>query len=153
MDFWEKDIADLGRFIIESKIPVVGYNLISFDMPVIANYVGKSIMNVPMIDLMVALYRKIGFRPKLDDVATATLGRGKIGHGYDAVKYYAAGQMDELKKYCMEDVRITKDIYDFGLTHGKVKYFDRNGFEKETVADWSLGEKVPVEEADSISMF
>ena len=32
--------------------------------------------------------------------------------------------MDLLKKYCLDDVKITKQVYDYALKNGKVLYKD-----------------------------
>lgn len=151
-DFWEKDVLALGEMIKASDW-VVGYNNISFDLPVIANYLGSEINDVNQIDLMVAISRVIRFRPKLDDVASATLGKGKIGKGIDAGKYWASGDLDSLKKYCMEDVRITKEVYEFGLQNGFVKYFDKSGFIKEAKINWDLGKKEKKKVEEKLSLF
>jgi len=45
-------------------------------------------------------------------VAQGTLGSGKSGSGLEALLYYKNGRMDLLKKYCTDDVKITKQIYD-----------------------------------------
>ena len=99
MDFWEKDMKKLLP-VMEKADMIVGYNIFSFDMPVIANYLGQQVNQLPMLDLMVAMKRKIGFRPKLDALCVATLGRGKIGSGLDAIRYYKEKKFDDLKKYC-----------------------------------------------------
>ncbi|GAB4157271.1 MAG: hypothetical protein Fur003_0970 [Candidatus Dojkabacteria bacterium] len=152
-DFWEKDTPQLFEFLKTADM-IVHYNGFSFDMPVIANYVGPEVLELPQIDLMVAMYKTIGFRPKLDDVATATLGQGKIGSGADAVKYWAAQDLDSLKKYCLQDVKVTMDVYNFGIKNGFVKYFDKNGFIRQVDIDWTLGQKLPAAvNTDAISMF
>ena len=153
-DFWEKDTPAMAA-LIKSADLTVHYNGFSFDMPVIANYVSNDILDVPQIDLMVAAHKAIGFRPKLDDLATATLGEGKIGKGSDAPKYWAAGDLESLKKYCLQDVKVTKDLYDFGLEHGYIKYFDKNGFLRQADIDWELGrnEVKAVEDPQMQSMF
>lgn len=153
LDFWEDDTEKLGELLKQADM-VVHYNGFTFDMPVIANYVGDDILDVPQIDLMVAAYKAIGFRPKLDMLTNATLGYGKIGKGSDAVVYWEAGELDKLKKYCLQDVRVTMDLYNFGKENGYIKYHDRNGFLKEAKIDWSWGEKVPEpKNEDVISMF
>ncbi len=137
---WDKpeDYKKLGDLLFSTDM-VAGYNLISFDMPIIANYLGEKVMDIPMLDLMVAFQKAAGFRIKLDNLCKATLGKGKIGSGLDAVKYYAAGELDKLKKYCDEDVRLTMELYDWGKEHGKVKYLDRSGFVVEMPIDWEDG--------------
>lgn len=153
MDFWEDDTEKLFEVMKETDY-VVHYNGFTFDMPVIANYVGEEVLALPQIDLMHAAYRTIGFRPKLDDLASATLGYGKIGKGSDAVKYWAAGDLESLRKYCIQDVKVTMDLYDFGVENGYIKYFDKQGFVKQVDIDWDLGKREPevVEEAP-MSMF
>ena len=42
---------------------------------------------VPSFDLMVDLEKEIGHRPKLETVASATLGMGKIADGIEAIKW------------------------------------------------------------------
>lgn len=139
-DIWEKeeDFALLKRLFSESNL-IVGYNIVHFDMPVIANYLGEEVKKLPNLDLMVAFQKTTGFRIKLDNLARATLKRGKIGNGLDAIKYFAEGKLDELKKYCIEDVKLTIELFDYGIKTGKIKYFDLDGFEKEIDIDWSLG--------------
>ena len=153
-DFWESDLDKLGK-MIKKHDWVVGYNVLGFDMPVIANYIGAWAKEIPMIDLMIAIYKKVGFRPKLDHVTNATLGYGKNGVGSDAPRLYAEGNLQKLRDYCMQDVRITKDLYEFGLKNGFVKYYDKKGFLLQTDIDWELG-KVNVKESvedNNLSMF
>ena len=63
----------------------------------------------------------------MDSVATATLGTGKSGSGLQAVEYWKEGKIQELADYCIQDVRVTKEIYDFAGEHGFVKFEDRMG--------------------------
>jgi DEAD/DEAH box helicase domain-containing protein len=85
--------------------------------------------------------KELGFRAKLDHLAFATLGRGKSGHGLEAIRLYQAGKWEELARYCLDDVRITYELYEYGLKHGHIKFPDRNGTIKEVKATW-----VPVPE-------
>lgn len=151
-DFWESDMAKLEPLLRSANL-VIGYNLIGFDVPIIGNYLGNDINDIPQLDLMVAVYKKLGFRPKLDSLLQATFGVGKIGSGADAVRYYAAGELDKLKAYCLEDVRLTKRLYEFGRDNGYIKYFDKEGFEKDLPIDWDLGKKVKEKDAGTMSMF
>lgn len=140
LDFWEADLPKLKDLLYKTDV-IVGYNSISFDLPILAKYLGEEINNLPQIDLMVAAKEKIGFRPKLNNLSNATLGKGKLGSGLDAVKYWMNKEYDKLKMYCMEDVRLTKEVYDYGLENRKIKYYDKNGFLRESEIDWSLGGK------------
>ena len=152
MDFWEDDMEKMGK-LLESADLICGYNLISFDMPVIANYLGDQINELPVLDLMVAAQKSIGFRPKLDSLTSATFGEGKIGKGSDAVRYYASGELDKLKEYCLEDVRLTLKLFEFGRANGFIKYHDKDGFIKQANIDWEKGKKVPKPKDESLSLF
>ena len=61
---------------------------------------------------------------KLESVAQGTIGSGKSGNGLEALLYYKNGRMDLLKKYCLDDVRVTKEVYDFALKNQKLLYRD-----------------------------
>lgn len=60
----------------------------------------------------------------LDTVAKATLrSMGKTGDGSKAPKYYLNGQWGKLIDYCLNDVKLTKELCEFtdkyGYLHGK----------------------------------
>ena len=71
----------------------------------------------------------------LDVIARETLGVAKSGSGLDALAFYEQGKFDELAKYCLMDVRITRDIYDFGKKHRHLKFKNK----------WNRVVTVPVE--------
>ncbi len=54
--------------------------------------------------------------------------------------YYKNGRMDLLKKYCLDDVKITKQIYDYALKNQKVLYKD---FFKTKEIPLKIAEAVP----------
>jgi DEAD/DEAH box helicase domain-containing protein len=65
------------------------------------------------------------------------LGVGKSGSGLDAIHYYRSGEIDKLKKYCLDDVRLTKEIYEFGKKNGLVYYLSKDGTNRLTArVDW-----------------
>ncbi len=52
-----------------------------------------------------------------------------------AIDYYKEGRWDELKKYCLDDVIITKELLEYGARTGEINYLSENG--KETIhVDW-----------------
>ena len=71
------------------------------------------------------------------------MGRKKTGSGLDAVKWWEAGEYEKVKKYCIEDVRITKDVYEYALKNGKIFYSDfgqKRAIPLDT-SHWESGEK------------
>jgi len=40
---------------------------------------------------------------------------------------FREGKMDELCDYCLQDVRLTRDLYEYGKKHGKLLYENKLG--------------------------
>jgi len=124
LTFEEKDVLSLEP-IIKSASLIIGFNIVHFDLPVLAPYLFTSVDNLPALDLLLEIEKARGHRVTLDSVAEATLKKSKSGTGKDAIELFRQGKMDELKRYCLDDVRITKEIYEYGKEHQKV-YFRSN---------------------------
>ncbi len=122
--FFENDLPDLWP-ILETADVVVGFNIDGFDMPTMTNYYSGDIAQIPTLDIMNRIKDSVGHRIGLDAVAKETLGIGKSGDGLDAIKYYQTGQLDKLKDYCLQDVAVTRDVYDYGLAKGQIKFRNR----------------------------
>jgi DEAD/DEAH box helicase domain-containing protein len=73
---------------------------------------------------------------KLEDVARATLGKGKIGNGADAPKWYQAGQVQRVVNYCCDDVCLERDLADFIDRYGYV--VGRDG-QQVFIKKWLVG--------------
>ena len=122
--FLEGDLPKLWPRL-ERADRIIGYNLFGFDYPCMQRYYTGELKALPTIDLLAEIEKSIGFRVKLDDVAHATLGVGKSGHGLMAVDFWRKGEIDKLREYCLQDVKITKDVYEYALEHKEISYFDR----------------------------
>lgn len=114
---------------------VVGYNLLGFDYAVIQPYSERDLKKLPTLDLMHELERKLGFRVKLDSVASATLGAKKSGHGLQAIEWFRSGEMEKLTRYCQDDVKLTYDLFKFGASQGYV-CIDTRGTRQRVLVDW-----------------
>jgi DEAD/DEAH box helicase domain-containing protein len=119
--FFEKDLPELFTLLEQADV-VIGFNLDNFDMPALSPYYSGSMSMFPTLDLMLRIKDSVGHRIGLDAVAQETLGKGKTGDGLDAVKYYHTQQFDKLRDYCLQDVAVTRDVYDYGLQKGLVKF-------------------------------
>lgn len=124
--FLQEDLPKLWPRL-ERLDRIIGYNLIGFDYPCLQSYYTGDMMKLPTLDLLMEIEKRLGFRIKLDDVAQATIGVGKSGHGLMAVEYWKKGEIEKLKDYCLQDVRVTRDIYEHALETQWVRYTDRMG--------------------------
>lgn len=122
--FFEDKLVDLWP-ILEKANRVVGFNIIDFDFPVLSAYYHGDFSSFPIVDILQEVKESLGHRVSLDAIAKETLGIGKSGTGLEALEYFEQGKLDELAKYCLDDVRITRDIYDYGRKHGHLKFKDK----------------------------
>lgn len=110
--------------ILEDADALVGYNSDSFDIPLLNRYYPGDLSKIRSVDLMVEVQKVLGRRLKLQSIAEGTLGRGKKGSGLDSVEWWQQGLVEKVREYCIEDVRLTREIYDYALTNGLIKYKD-----------------------------
>jgi DEAD/DEAH box helicase domain-containing protein len=124
--FLEPELSKLWK-LMESADRIIGYNLLGFDYPVLNTYYPGDFMKFPTLDIMKDIEKVLGYRVKLDDVAHGSLGVGKSGNGLQAIEFFRRGEIDKLRDYCLQDVKVTKEVYEYGLKNKNVKYRDRSG--------------------------
>lgn len=135
--FFEQDLSTFERILVTEQPTIIGFNSLHFDNRVVQPYFRQlNIASLPQVDILDDIYRALGFRLKLESVAQATLGEGKSGSGLDAIRYYREGNLKALAKYCLDDVRITRDIYDYGCRHGYILYSSGGEYQRMPVG-WS----------------
>lgn len=117
----EKELMELDKRFQKAEL-LLGFNSAGFDLPVLSNYFFTPIDRFPHIDLMTDIEKNRGHRASLDSVAKPTLKVKKSGSGLDAIMYWKENRIAELKKYCLDDVRITKDVFEYGCREGKILF-------------------------------
>jgi DEAD/DEAH box helicase domain-containing protein len=123
---------------------LVGFNSDHFDIPILNKYYPGDLNKIKSIDILKSVKDSFGRRIKLDNIAGATLGKNKIGHGLDAIKWWNEGKIDLIRKYCEEDVYITRDVFLYALNNKKLIANDREGQRVEIpidTSDWKADEK------------
>lgn len=118
--------TDAARLIDELATfdRIVTFNGIRFDLEVLAAYGDVRNLLGKSLDVLKDLERRLGFRPKLQDLARATLGKAKTGTGPDAVAWWRSGDPTSRQRvvdYCRMDVEILRDIVAHGRREGFVK--------------------------------
>ena len=88
---------------------------------------------------MASIKQALGRRLALNNVAQASLGISKSADGLQAYAWWKEGKIDEIKKYCIQDVKVTKNLYEYMLKNKKIVY--RDGPETKEidvdVSDWT----------------
>jgi len=137
----ENQLKDLEPILAEAD-RVIGFNIKHFDFPVLQPYISMNLNNLMFLDMLEEVRRTIGHRIKLNSLAKNTLDVSKSGTGLDALKYFKEGKWDLLEKYCTDDVRITRDLYEFGKEKGYLLY--HNGMKVNRIEiSWKDGLTVP----------
>jgi DEAD/DEAH box helicase domain-containing protein len=121
LTFTEANVSELISLLKKARL-VVGFNQLRFDYEVLTAYTSDDLRSLPNLDILVEVEATLGHRLSLDHLAKFTLGQQKSGKGTDAVLWFREGRMDLLESYCREDVRITRDLYRFGLENGFLRY-------------------------------
>lgn len=128
--YMEADIVTKLAPRLQQAELIIGFNSRRFDMPVLQPYVSFPLDPLPQLDILEDIVKALGHRVSLESVAQATLGRGKSGHGLEALKWFKEGRFDLITKYCLDDVKITKEVYDYGRLHHRLFAVDRAGTDK-----------------------
>lgn len=110
--------------IIEKADVLIGYNSNTFDIPLLNKYYPGDLTKIRSLDLLVEVANALGRRIRLQSLAEATLKVGKSGDGLKSVEWWQQGLVEKVKEYCIQDVRITRQLYDYALEHGSLKYKD-----------------------------
>jgi len=116
--FEEHEMEPLAALFRGAK-RIVGFCMNRYDVPVLNNYFKKlkegnpDIWNKERVDLLERIESALGGqRISLNRLAEANLGVKKDMHGSMAIALYREGKMDELKEYCLNDVKLTKELFD-----------------------------------------
>lgn len=113
--------------LLSDTVHVIGFNIIHFDLPVLKPYMPEIAYDrITVTDMFADIERFLGHRLGLGVLAKATLGENKSGKGLEALQWFREGRIEDVKKYCLDDVRLTKNLYEFGKAHGHVLYESRN---------------------------
>jgi DEAD/DEAH box helicase domain-containing protein len=127
--------------ILEHADLIIGYNSDHFDLPILNKYYAGDLSKIKSLDLLKEVKNALGRRLRLDSLAEATLGKKKSGNGLEAVQWWKEGKVDKVRQYCIDDVRITRDIYNYAKKNGSLKYRDFDGVReiKLDTSKWEEG--------------
>lgn len=118
----EHELPRLERMLADTE-HIIGFNINHFDIPVMEPYLPNvSFEAIAVTDLFEDAVSFLGHRVGLGGLAQATLGASKSGHGLEALEWFRNGEIERVKKYCLDDVRITRDLYEYGKKQGHVLF-------------------------------
>ncbi len=133
----QEELKDLWP-ILERADMLIGFYSESFDLPLLNKYYPGDLSKIKHLDLLKEIRKQNGRGASLNKFAVGTLNIQKSGDGLEAVKWWREGKIDLIRKYCLDDVKITKEIYDYAIANKKVIF--KEGRELKEVSlntdDW-----------------
>jgi DEAD/DEAH box helicase domain-containing protein len=117
---------------------VVGFNSLRFDYEVLIGHNAFfDVEQVPTRDMLVDLQKTLQHRLSLDSIASATLGVEKTSEGLQAIRWFKEGKLLEIAEYCCYDVKITRLVHEYGVSHKQLHYHNRFGKKLSVPVAWS----------------
>ncbi len=139
--FKEDELSGLIKMLEEADL-VVGFNIKRFDYKVLSAYTEyQRLKRLPTFDILEDVEYRLGFKLSLNHLASNTLNIQKIGDGLLALKWFREGNINQLIKYCKQDVFVTKELFYHGLKKGYLVY-KRNNRRVRLLLDWDIEEMI-----------
>ena len=135
--FEESELPQLWP-ILEHAERLIGFNSEHFDIPILNRYYAGDLTKFPSLDILKVIKQTTGNRYKLNDIAKATLQIEKSADGLQAMEWFKEGKMDLIKKYCEQDVKVTKEVYEYGCKNKMLYYPTLTGELMPFPVDFSL---------------
>ncbi|MBF0467617.1 MAG: DEAD/DEAH box helicase [Desulfamplus sp.] len=135
IEYLQDDIPELELRLQYFDL-VIGFNIINFDYRVLAGLSDFDFYSLPTLDLLAKVHKTLGYRLSLDKLATHTLGTKKSADGLLALKWWKEGKVRQIIDYCIQDVRVTKDLYLFGKENHYLMFENKAGKQVRLPVKW-----------------
>ncbi len=149
LSFRDSELAELFPKLEKASM-LVGFNINKFDLPVLSPYYLGKMEQFHTLDMLEEVEKVLGFRVALDNLAQATLNIKKSGHGLMAIDLYRNNEWEKLISYCLDDVRITRELYEYGLKNNEIYFNDFRGkkeikvnFERDPAGESAVSLSLP----------
>ena len=136
--FEENEIEKLAELFAGAS-RIIGFSMNRYDIPVLNHYFQKltgrlsgknggvpNLWEMERVDLLEEIELIARQKISLSRLAEANLGVKKDRHGSEAITLYRDGKMNELKEYCLNDVKLTKELYDLSRKQNFLMVTDKH---------------------------
>ncbi len=145
LSFAQEEFDQMWPYFQKADV-LITFNGEYFDIPLLNKYYQKAelgdLKSIRSLDIFKEIKQTSGRWLKLDKIAEGTFGVKKSGDGLEAVKWWRQGEVEKIRKYCLDDVKITKDVYEFAMKNKKL-IFKEGPFTKEIKLETKHWEPVP----------
>ena len=137
VSFLEGEIEQLIEKLKSADL-VIGFNLLNFDYGVLQPYTTEDLKKLKTFDILDDVRKRLGFRLSLNHLANKTLNVKKSADGLQSLQWFKEGKIDLIIEYCIKDVEITRDLFQFGIKNEYLLYERRDGGVVRLPLDWKL---------------
>ncbi len=134
--FSETRVDQMIQHLLAADL-VVGFNIINFDYAVLMGY---TVLDLPhcllTLDLLTEIEKQTGSKPRLDNIAQATLGLRKTADGVDAIKWWRKKRLLSIAEYCCFDVKLTRLVHEYGISQKELFYLDKFSQKQRLPVAW-----------------
>jgi DEAD/DEAH box helicase domain-containing protein len=103
---------------------------------VLKGYTDFDFTRLANLDILEEVKNHLGFRLSLNHLASATLGAGKSADGLQALRWWQQGKILEIIRYCRQDVKITGDLYRYGVQNKYLLYTNKDQQTLRIPVEW-----------------
>ncbi|MBQ7618369.1 MAG: DEAD/DEAH box helicase [Desulfovibrio sp.] len=139
LHFTQEQLPELFNLFAKADL-IIGFNSLRFDYSVLKPFTTLNLQSLPSLDLLQVLKKTLNYRLPLNNLAKATLGAPKSADGLKALSWWKEGKIAEIAKYCEDDVRLTRDLYLYGLKNGYLLFTNKAGQVVRLPVDFSLSQ-------------
>jgi DEAD/DEAH box helicase domain-containing protein len=146
---FREDEMDQLIALCDSADLVIGFNSLKFDYHVLSAYTPHDLQRRwTSLDLLRAVKEGFGRRVGLAKLGEVTLGVSKSADGLQSLQWWKEGRVDEIIRYCKDDVALTRDLYLHGKTHGHLLADTKSGDRVRVPVDFVTPSVTPAAAAD-----
>lgn len=125
--YFLEELSELESDLKQADL-LVGFNNDHFDTPILNKYYPFDLFSIASFDILREFRANTGKRLGLDAIAGMTLGFNKSGTGANAMTLYQEGKLEELAEYCLNDVKLTKEIFEYCIKKQHLIYPSKDGW-------------------------
>ena len=133
--YLEDQTADLISHL-QSFDLVIGFNIKRFDYRVLQGYSSFDFTILNTLDILEEIHNHLGYRLSLAHLAQETLHSNKTADGLQALRWWKQGRLLDIIAYCKMDVKLTRDLFEFGRQKGYLVFRNRNQKKIRIPVNW-----------------
>lgn len=131
-----QDRLDAMFTLMKKADLIIGFNTLNFDYKVLQPFCSYNLRDLPSLDMLHEIKKRLNYRVSLDNLASSTFNLQKSADGLKALEWWKQGELDKITEYCTQDVRLTKQLYEFAKENGYLLFTNKAGQKVRIPTTW-----------------